>query len=103
MAVGIGWALNRFASGTVALAFVFMKDNLGVGNTFFVYLVGALLGLWFSWLVVPETKGEPEPVPVVPMVKVRTTSMLLKQCRGQLSKNLVLDTGASETRDVEIK
>eukprot|EP00240_Pyramimonas_obovata_P005113 CAMPEP_0118958496 /NCGR_PEP_ID=MMETSP1169-20130426/62652_1 /TAXON_ID=36882 /ORGANISM="Pyramimonas obovata, Strain CCMP722" /LENGTH=420 /DNA_ID=CAMNT_0006906613 /DNA_START=1356 /DNA_END=2619 /DNA_ORIENTATION=- len=56
-AVGIGWGINRFVSGTVALAFLPMNSSMGVDGTFFLFFGISLLALLFAYYVVPETKG----------------------------------------------
>jgi len=56
-AVGIGWSLNRLASGTVALVFVPMEGAIGAGGSFFLFLGVAVAATLFSYFIVPETKG----------------------------------------------
>jgi hypothetical protein len=41
----------------VALTFIALNRALGIGNTFFLYFVVAVLSLGFACFVAPETKG----------------------------------------------
>jgi len=50
----INWACNY----VVSLTFLSMIGTFGTGPTFWLYMTITLLGLWFVWKKVPETKGK---------------------------------------------
>jgi len=56
-AVGIGWAINRVVSGSVALCFLPLTRALGESGTFFAFAFVGALSVWFTAVVVPETNG----------------------------------------------
>jgi MFS family permease len=53
IATVVGWMGNLFISFT----FLALLDLIGEAATFFGYAVVAVLGLFFVWFLVPETKG----------------------------------------------
>jgi len=53
IATVVGWLGNLFISFT----FLALLDLIGEAATFFGYAVVAVLGLFFVWFLVPETKG----------------------------------------------
>lgn len=57
-AVGIAVFANWVANYFVSLTFLSLINALGTGMTFWLYTVICLLGLWFVWKMVPETKGK---------------------------------------------
>ncbi len=48
------WACNYF----VSLTFLSLVTSIGAGLTFWLYMLISLIGLWFVWKMVPETKGK---------------------------------------------
>lgn len=42
----------------VSQTFPILKDGIGVGNTFLIYMVMAILAFIFVWRLLPETKGK---------------------------------------------
>jgi MFS family permease len=56
-AVGIGWAINRVVSGSVALCFLPLTRALGESGTFFAFAFVGLLSVYFTAMVVPETNN----------------------------------------------
>eukprot|EP01013_Petalomonas_cantuscygni_P013799 TRINITY_DN2843_c0_g1_i1.p1 TRINITY_DN2843_c0_g1~~TRINITY_DN2843_c0_g1_i1.p1 ORF type:complete len:714 (-),score=132.57 TRINITY_DN2843_c0_g1_i1:534-2675(-) len=55
--VGVGWGLNRFCSGIVALTFIPLVDAVSVGGAFLFYFAIAVVSVVFVVFAVPETRG----------------------------------------------
>ena len=56
MSVSIGalWVADIIVSQT----FPMLKDSIGVGNTFLIYMIMAFAAFVFVWKMIPETKGK---------------------------------------------
>ena len=57
-AMGIAVFANWLCNYIVSLTFLSMLEVLGNGQTFWLYAAICLLGLWFVYKMVPETKGK---------------------------------------------
>ncbi len=57
-AIGIAIFANWVANYFVSLTYLSLIEVLGTGLTFWLYTVICLLGLWFVYKLVPETKGK---------------------------------------------
>ena len=42
----------------VSQTFPILKDGIGVGNTFLIYMIMAIFAFVFVWMILPETKGK---------------------------------------------
>ena len=42
----------------VSQTFPILKDSIGVGNTFLIYMMMAFAAFVFVWKMIPETKGK---------------------------------------------
>ena len=56
-AIGIGTAVNRVASGAVAMSFLSLADATGRAGPFFIFAVMGVLAFFFFLFFAPETKG----------------------------------------------
>jgi 77 Permeases of the major facilitator superfamily len=57
-AMGIATLANWVCNYVVSLTFLTLIEEFGTGYTFWLYTVICLLGLWFVYKMVPETKGK---------------------------------------------
>jgi MFS transporter, SP family, galactose:H+ symporter len=57
-AMGIATFANWTCNYFVSLTFLTLLNDLGISNTFWLYTLICLLGLWFVIRLVPETKGK---------------------------------------------
>ena len=56
--MAIGWALNRFISGLVALTFLSLTNLVGSSGAFMFYASITVVGMIYGLLLVPETRGK---------------------------------------------
>ena len=54
VAVFASWVANYF----IALTFLPLVQAIGIGGTYWFFTIMCLLGIWFSWKKVPETRGK---------------------------------------------
>ncbi len=57
-AMGIATFANWVCNYIVSLTFLSLIEAFGTGMTFWIYTVICILGLWFVYKLVPETKGK---------------------------------------------
>ena len=57
-AMGIATFVSWVCNYLVSLTFLTLVETIGSASTFWLYAVICLAGLWFSWKMVPETKGK---------------------------------------------
>jgi len=57
-AMGVAIFANWLANYVVALTFLPLIQAIGIGGTYLFFTVICLLGIWFSWKKVPETRGK---------------------------------------------
>lgn len=57
-AMGIATFSNWFCNYVISLTFLSLIEAMGTANTFWLYGIICLLGLWFVIKLVPETKGK---------------------------------------------
>ncbi|MBI5272777.1 MAG: sugar porter family MFS transporter [Chlamydiia bacterium] len=57
-AMGIATFANWLCNYIVSLTFLTLLETFGAGETFWLYTLICLLGLWFVYKMVPETKGK---------------------------------------------
>jgi len=73
VAVGIGWALNRVASGVASGTFLPLATALGASGAFTLYFAIAVSAVVYVWFLVPETKGRgPSPSSAPPPLCLRS-------------------------------
>lgn len=56
--MGIATLANWVCNYVVSLTFLSLIQEFGTGYTFWLYTFICLLGLWFVYKMVPETKGK---------------------------------------------
>jgi len=54
VAIFASWVANYF----IALTFLPLVQSIGIGGTYWFFTIMCLLGIWFSWKKVPETRGK---------------------------------------------
>lgn len=57
-AMGIATLANWVCNYIVSLTFLSLIQQFGTGHTFWIYTIICLVGLWFVYKLVPETKGK---------------------------------------------
>jgi SP family galactose:H+ symporter-like MFS transporter len=58
MAIGVVTFVNWTCNYIVSLTFLSLINGIGTGMTFWLYMGMSIVGLWFVWKKVPETKGK---------------------------------------------
>lgn len=57
-AMGVAFFVNWIVNYLVSLTFLSLSQSLGAGSTFWIFAVVCILGLWFTIVKIPETKGK---------------------------------------------
>jgi MFS family permease len=57
-AMGLAFFVNWFSNMIVSLTFLTLIHEIGTVLTFCMFTATCLIALWFSWKMVPETKGK---------------------------------------------
>ncbi|MBF8263363.1 MAG: transporter [Parachlamydiales bacterium] len=57
-AMGISIFSNWTANYLIALTFLPLIHALGIGQTYWLFMIICMAGIWFSWKKVPETRGK---------------------------------------------